>query len=408
MIKTTTTRCSWEGNDGPTPASLCEEIVSLIPEEDIANPEFTMFDGCAGTGGFGRAFYDRRVEYLDPAATINTIYLNDLNVTRHRILRNIGFKNLAPKKTDSLTYEHMKHRFTLSNYPFTTNGKGKTTIYPTFTKRDYDRLEEGGMLFAIFPRAWFTSQDSKSNGGAAFRKWLYAHGLKYVKALPVRAFANVKTRTCYIQIIKGYTGSVTICNDLGDEYELESTDNNPCIFVDKIMSDIMHKVSSSTKERFKLKSFYKNLVESDKIVDVVDLVTGPVGDRYCKITKGNMLSEDSDTWRIVHAYRAGRDRSTTQFMGLLRPGVQNKKGYVQQVCSSEEEAKNLLSLLNTKVISYVFDNSGTSNSLDTPQFAQVPKLGDRLWTDESANKFFNLTDEEIEVVMNHVVDPQGR
>lgn len=93
-----------------TPAKLCEEMVSEIPEDMLKNPSSTFLDNSAGCGNFIIALIDKLSEYHDRQYVIdNMVYAVELMEDNHKeMCEKIGVPVDHPHYVchDALTYDY--------------------------------------------------------------------------------------------------------------------------------------------------------------------------------------------------------------------------------------------------------------------------------------------------------------
>ena len=215
--------------------------------------------------------------------------------------------------------------------------------------------------------------------------------MKQIEILDEDEFANATVKTCVFNYDKSYTGTTLIQGKDGD-YIL----NSEHIFDSKIVSDIVSKIQPYLKG-FKFTNIYSKVRSSDSNQTVVKVANAD----SLTLEEGKFTSPDSDKYRLVTGYMRNSFYHIDACQ-ILEPGVQNKKGYVQYVCSSEQQAKNIKSVLDSKVAKFIFAQTRTSRSLDSSQLQFVPFLDDGEYTDEDLYTKLNLTVEEIAEIEQYV------
>lgn len=154
----------FEGVDGPTPIWLCELQINKIPC-DYSDPNVKWLFPSVGHGTHAIIVYWK---YMDSLSKIfidkeersrhileNMLYLNEINPTLCRWLRQDGFINVI--EGDYLKYKiKMKFDCIVANYPFEKSvGKKKTqAIWPKFIEKSLTLLKEGGIVSEIHPDGW--------------------------------------------------------------------------------------------------------------------------------------------------------------------------------------------------------------------------------------------------------------
>ncbi len=285
----------------------------------------------------------------------------------------------------------------IANPPYNGSGQGKQKIFHEFINAGLDSLVEGGQLLFVIPRAWFLSDESANK---AVRKTILSKGT-LIEQLPNDAF-DADVRTCYfVAQNKEREGDITLIEGDSSRVWKPSKDSD-YVLVDKTFKSICDKVSKHCSDPIKTKNLQeRHEVEASTLSKAIATLTknGP------EYTERNIRTPDSDKYRLIHAYPGGKQRFAISQMGMLEPGVQNRKGYIQIGCKSKEHAFNLDSLFKTNVIKYVFDNTRTSMTLDASQFKFIPLLDDREWSDESAYNFFGISKAEQKIIESY--QPKG-
>lgn len=328
--------------------------------------------------------------------------IKGLNLTVAEVITVDNYKDV-----DKIDMMGRKFDVEIFNPPYTEKkGNFNKNIFDAFIYKGHELLTEDGQMIVVCPRAWFVAD---TGGRGVLRKFLFDNGLKLVKRLPDSVWeGNATVQTCVIVVEKQFKGNVTVVSEDNNTYEQANDNDQNYIFSGTKLNSIARKVMPKDGDaRFKFANIYpttKNMSKSLKPLKSISKLKGG-GNSEFEYTEANWETADSDKYRVTHNFMGGLNRFAVDQMGILEPGIQNKKGYIQIACQDEQEAKNINSLLRTKVIRYVVDATRTSRTLSNTQFNFIPFYNDRLWTDEMAYEFFNITPEEIEVIESY--EPKG-
>ncbi len=285
----------------------------------------------------------------------------------------------------------------LGNPPYNGEGSGKQKIFHEFIDNGLNLLEDNGELLFVIPRAWFLSDEAANK---AVRKTVLSKGT-LIKQLPDDAF-DADVRTCFFAARnKIREGDITLMeDDVINTWRPSKEDDY--VVIDKNFRSIFEKVRKYCINPIKTKNLQKI---HEVTVDASSKAIEKLGKDGITYLEKKIHTPDSDKYRLVHSYPGGKKRFAISQMGMLEPGVQNRKGYIQIACKSKKHAFNLDSLFKTNVIKYIFDNTRTSMTLDGSQFKFIPLLDDREWTDESAYKFFGISKAEQKIIESY--QPKG-
>jgi site-specific DNA-methyltransferase (adenine-specific) len=380
-----------------TPIALAGEMIAKIPEAYFISDSTTFLDPCFGNGTFIIELIKKLKSYGHSIENIETrvfgceISKRLVNKVKKRLAK-YNFDGII--QGDSLEREwNMKFDVVVGNPPYNGTGQGKQKIFHEFIDKGCTRLEEDGVLLFVIPRAWFLSDESANK---AVRKTILSKGT-LIEQLPNDAF-NADVRTCYFTA-KNKVREEDITLIEGDKINTwKPSKDDDYVIVDKVFKSILEKVRKHCTEPIKTTNLQaKHEVKVDKLSKAIDKL-GKEGITYLD---KDICTPNSDKYRLVHSYPGGKNRFAISQMGMLEPGVQNRKGYIQIVCKSKEHAFNLDSLFKTNLIKYVFDSTRTSMTLDGSQFKFIPLLDDREWRDESAYKFFGISKAEQKIIENY-------
>ena len=116
-----------------------------------------------------------------------------------------------------------------------------------------------------------------------------------------------------------------------------------------------------------------------------------------------------DKWKVImsyltydHAGRPDKDGKRRIFstMEILPPGCVCTETYlVIDAVNTEQEAVNLFNYLQTKFVRFLVSQLTVTQHISKSNFSLVPLLDfNEMWSDESLNEKYHLTEEEIEYI----------
>jgi hypothetical protein len=276
-------------------------------------------------------------------------------------------------------------------------------IYNLFIETSIKLLSNDGVLSFITPSRWFGG----GKGLDLFRKTMMSSNkLEFVKHFvdETKIFGkNVRISggVSYFRYSKSYNGK---CLFNGVSINLNNFDIIVCqTEALKLVSKIIDK--QNILERFNARSYYKIQTNDVRLGDIqINHNWVPC---YVSKNKGflkfiditTLQRQESTKWRVLTPRAHAKAASGFGNIFISAPGEYYSDTYISFFADSEEEAKSILSYLNTKFANYLLSIRKVSQDISSDTLKWIPIVPfDREWTDEIVVEWFNLTEEDIKLI----------
>jgi len=323
----------------------------------------------------------------------------DLNVYCGSYIDNIEFDNHMKE-----VWGIDKFSLTISNPPYQEEviGGSEKPLYNRFIIKTIPITEK---LLFIVPSRWFAG----GKGLDGFRKMMLSRtDIKIIKHFDdaTKIFGNnvdIPGGVNYFLIDSEYNGKV-LFNDV--EVELNKYD----ILVRNVD---YYKIIDKFSTLKGLDTICKGQSYSGINTNDNRLKTEKINDDYvkCYVSKINgyekwinkediKTSCDYSTWKVITARANGENpRFGNKFIG--KPGEVCNQSYIVFLVNTELESKSLLSYLNTRIVNKMLSIRKISQDIKPDTCKWIPIVPfDREWTDELLIEYFNLSDDEKEIIYN--------
>lgn len=301
-------------------------------------------------------------------------------------------------------------RFSLcvSNPPYQETIEGSKRARPIYNEFIEKSIEFSDKILFITPSRWLAGGFGLDN----FRNMMFSRNdIKLIRHFDdaTKIFGNsveIKGGVSYFMIDKKHNGLVNIDGKI-------SKLNKYDIFVDlkyyNLLDKILENMNNSLKSISKSKSFWMNFndneldnIKSDS--NILCYVSKNKGLK--KYINPDELSGSSrnliDKFKVFTPYAAGSSNNLGNFGNKII-------GYPNEVCSntymtlltnSENESKSLISYMNTKFCNFFLSLRKNTQNMKPDTFKWIPLVElDRQWTDDLLFEYFNLTEEEQELIL---------
>ena len=419
-----------------TPRQLIDEMLDTLPSELWKNPELKWLDPAVGIGNFPAAILDRLMVGL------NTIIPNEDERRKH-ILEEMLYMCDISSKNLFLLYmlfdknnefklnvyrgsfleeefdKHMKEVWkldgfsvVLGNPPYqdVTGKVGKTaaTLWPRFLQKSIENvLLENGFLLLITPISWMSpgKQLIRNRIMPVYFKCndflhLNMDGGKYfggVGSYFSYYLLKIKNRYSEEKIIKSNTCIISNQKNMYFDFSKfdfipKPNDNNTLNIVSKVFDEKFDKLILSSSS---LTRSDKSWVSKNKSIENIY----PVKHTNSEILWSSKKPESFDIKKVIL-------NSTGNFNPIYDDGNLGTTQITRWVVvNSEEEGKNLLNFLNSKIIKYVLSSCRWSGAASKVVFENIPSI-DLSFSrnDNDFYKLFDLNQSEIDTIEKTIKD----
>ena len=390
---------------------------------ETVNPEFwkkirKVLEPCAGKGGFVIDIIDRFMDGLsdsipDEELRYKTIveeclYFADINATNIFIIKQL----IDPENKYKLNYfegNTLELMFieewgidyfdaVIGNPPYNedptkTGDPHKNPLYQIWVKK-FAAMSD--ILLFITPSKWMTAENKKL---VDLRNHMKKWNIVYIKHYPEdNIFKNVciKGGVCYYLIDKNYNGT-TKFNDV--EIDMNKYD----IIVEPQFYNLLNKIvgETSLSERYISQGhFVTNKTEKEFTAE---------GEILCYVSQYNgfkrYIAKDKIThnfkyWKVITTAAAYKGTSGFSSMYILNENEVHSRSYISFRATTREEAENLLSYLNCKLVHILLSlRKQTHNLTNINCFKWIPMVPlDRKWNNDTLHEYFNLETKDVRFI----------
>jgi site-specific DNA-methyltransferase (adenine-specific) len=276
----------------------------------------------------------------------------------------------------------------IGNPPYSTD-PSKPDSKPLYDKFTEQYIDYGKLLLFVVPSRWFVG----GKGLEKFREFM----LKRSDIAMItheddskKWFGNrivIEGGVNYFLKDEKYNGS---CNFNGKFYDLSKYD---CIIKPQFheIIDISKQLDSIAKiymgRHFKIETNDKRYKDEGKIKCYVSMLKSK--DR-CKYIDEYDFNEKNTFWKVITARANGKSpRFGAMFIG--KPNEIHTGSYISFRVENEEEAKSLLSYLQTKVVNHLLSIRKISQDISENTVKWIPLVPfDRIWNDDTVCEYLKI------------------
>lgn len=414
-----------------TPLWLVLKMLNELPKETWKDPNAKWLDPCNGAGTFcfiviSKLMFGLREEFPDEEERYrhiveNMIYSCELQ-SRNVCLWLCGVDPKGQYRTNSFWGSFLSEEFDmharevwgieagaagfdyiLGNPPYQDESKSQVKLWPIFINKGISMLKPGGSLLMVFPSVWINRP-----GGQKFRRTTQAFSrLQLVKAVTEgkSKWFDIGESVCYIWLKNSPKDKASIFTDgeatIEVDYQAERVVFDES---EKAKNDIISKVDAKREQVGKYEwheDLHHNHQKKTMIADGRLNKEPREGDSVIWYTASQKFFTASANvkrgWRVIVNLSGYYFKESDQdkYMKVTdREGCTS--GMRSILCESEEHAKNLKTVLSSRLYRFYNDFQKTSG-FNTFVF-NFPKLASKHWTDAQIYEEFGLTKEEIEIV----------
>jgi len=396
-----------QGADNTTPMSLVQEMIDKIPEEIWKDTSATILDPAAGTGTFLVAAYWKMIQAGDTHENIisNRLFACEINLVYLKIIKDkLGIKNIYDKDFLQLDLD-MKFDVVIGNPPYQlkeTNSRNTKLLFTEFT---YKAKELGKNVLFVLPSNYL-----EGNKGPLkkFRKFIKNNGLDSISDDKSQHFTVNTAGISYVYLKEEskatYTfGEKVIKNDYSDSKivkngELVEIYNKLIGFKSKmnvsrgkrnIYLKATEKYSDTPTEEFTVPMFIKTVKKEPRQVYVK-----PDSKSDIKTTHFGLVTQDWNKKDL--AFNKIWYREDKYFTSNLN--------FIYFLLEEYESFDSLVSYMNSNVFKFLLFNSDNgSRAISIGSLKNFPAVVfDKEWSNVELYEFFNLTQEEINLIESTV------
>jgi len=414
-----------------TPLRLVLKMLNELPKEAWQDPSKKWLDPCNGAGtfcyivisklmfGLRDAFPDEEERYRHIVE--NMIYSCELQ-SRNVCLWLCGVDPRDEYDTNSYWGSYLDEGFDdhardvwgieaglsgfdyiIGNPPYQDMSKSQVKLWPIFINKSISMLKPGGSLLMVFPSVWISRP-----GGQKFRRTTEAFSrLQIEKAVTEGRdkWFNIGESVCYIWLVNTPKHKPSLFTD-GDAEILVDYSAERIVFDESEMAKnrIIAKVDAKREESGKYEwheDMHHNHSKESMMADGRLKKQGDGGDAVIWYTASQKFFTDSanvtQSWRVIvnlSGYYFKESDEDKYMKVTCAEGCTS--GMRSILCGSELEARNLKSLLSSRLYRFYNDFQKTSG-FNTFVF-NFPKLESKQWTDDQVYEVFGITEEEKAII----------
>ena len=401
----------------PTPVTLVDEMLNSIPIEFWKKPQ-KVFEPCCGKGNFVLGIFDRFYKGLEEmypdeiercrVIMTECIYYADLtalnvfitteimkcHVQSYCGLDELDFEfNNYTGDTLELNIEdrwniHLEDVSIIGNPPYSTD-PSKPDTKPLYDKF-IGKYIGGKLLLFVVPSRWFIG----GKGLDGFRDFMVKRkDIVFIQHEDdaTKLFGNnvdIKGGVNYFLKNASHDG---LCLFNGEPYDLSKYD---CVIKPKYhkIIDIVMNMESINKlymgRYFGVETNDKRFKDNGKIKCYVSTLKSK--DR-CKYIDNYDFNEKNSFWKVITPEASFKAFSGFGEKFIGKPNEVHTGSYISFRVNNEEEAKSLLSYLDTKFANHMLSVRKISQHINGDVCKWIPLVPlDRIWTDDKVCEYLNI------------------
>jgi hypothetical protein len=286
----------------------------------------------------------------------------------------------------------MKFDVIVGNPPYQgSNDKGTKqpkshNLWSKFVDKGVDILEDDGFVAFVTPDSWMSPNSQ-------VLKMFKENSLLWVDTEVGKYFTVGSSFTAWI---------------------MQKNKNTSTATIDNLVVDL-------TKLQYLPRNFAKTFPIHDKVINSNNPKLDILFDTSCH--SDHKLKNLSDTQDATYKYKTFHTNAQTKFSkkqskdfakskivwttsGYFKPFFSAGNLGTTEVChyilANDEEAKNILSYLDSKLYKFIVNTGKWSGFLNGKVLSSLPKLANKVWTDKELYAHFSLAQEEIDYIEANV------
>jgi site-specific DNA-methyltransferase (adenine-specific) len=406
-----------ENAEVPTPVKLVDEMLDIIPLEFWNSPK-KVFEPCCGKGNFVLGIFDRFYKGLSGVIPDE---IDRCLVIARECMYFADLTALNVFITTEILKCHIQSYCGIEEFEFEFNSHiGDTLVLEQREKWSVDGFD------AVIGNPPYSTDPSKPDSKSLFNKFIekYIHEKMLLFVVPSRWFVggkgldkfrdfmlqrkdivsihheedskkwfgnhiNIEGGVNYFLKDCSYDG---LCLFNGEPYDLSKYD---CIIKPKyhaIIDNVIHNESESINKLYMGRCFGvetndKRFKDNGKIKCYVSLQKSK--DR-CKYIDEYVFNDENTFWKVITARANGKSpKFGVKFIG--NPNEVHTGSYISFRANNEEEAKSLLSYLDTNFANYMMSIRKISQDISENTCKWIPLVPfDRIWNDDKICEHFGI------------------
>lgn len=403
-------------NDETTPIDCISEMISKIPAEFWSKTDLSILDPCCGNGNFSIPILFELLKHHDKQTILeNILEFNDINEGRLENVRKvfcnekynlqitnhdfIAHKNDINDKNDKKDKKDKKYDLIVANPPYAKlleNGKRASknhNLIKDFIEKALSQLKPNGYLLFITPDNWMSYAD---------RNLL----IKIITDLQIihldihsakKYFKKIGSSfTWYIIQNCAFYKNINVSGIWKKKEYASSVISKKRKYIPLLYNQIVQDILSKTIDNDVLKKFEIKTSSDLHKYTKAEFISSEKTDVY----KYKLIHTPSQTVYASrpHKYQEGYKLfiSTTDKYSVFIDNCGMTQSIVFILCSSEEQAKNYLQILQHPL--YIFINNicrwGNFNNIRILQSFPIPDIK-YTGNHKEIYNYFNITEDEI-------------
>ncbi len=382
-----------------------------------SNEKLTWYDPATGMGNFPIAIYYKLMEGLKDKITDEKlrkkhiiekmIYMGELNKKNCFIIRQIlninnDYKmNLYEGDTLKINIKKVfgksKFDIIIGNPPYNKEVKLHNVSLPLYNEFVEYYIDKCDLLSFVIPSRWFAG----GKGLAKFRDMMINRkDIVYIRHIDDAStvFGNlvdIKGGVNYFLVDGNHNG---LCDFNGSKIKLDNFD----IILDNKYYDVVDHLSKYNKltdlyigRYFGIESNDKNLTDDEQLVKCY--VSQQKG--FVRYIDEKFIKKKYDFYKVITPKASFGANSGFGNVFIGNMDEIHTGSYISFKVSNENKAKSLASYMKCKLPNFMLSLRKSSHNLceDTCKWIPLPPLN-RVWTDDTIYKHFELSDEHIKLI----------
>jgi len=420
-----------------TPIPLVEEMLDTLPKEVWSNPSLKWLDPCNGVGtfpvvviknlmiGLEKHFPNEEERYKHILENMiyvcelqekNMIMFNNIFNSNNEYRLNFFLGSFLENEFDN----HMKEIWDINSFdiiimnsPYQTPSEGthnrSRPLYNLFIEK---AINISNIILSIHPSRWM----GKSIGLEEFRNNMFnRNDIRLIRTFNFKNKKNIFGQLVelrgglqYFIIDKTYKGLVDFDGEICALNEFD-------IFVDSKYHHLIKRFSldrNSLSDICESNSIFMNFnnskLEDEPKDGFLPCYVSQRKGNVMYINKNDLLNKGRkvvDNWKVFTPFASGYGTKFNYFGNKIigKPGEVCSNTYLTLLVESEDEAKSLISYMNTKFCNFFLSLRKNTQNMNKKTLKWIPAVPlDREWTDQGVFEYFEVKSDEKEIILGNL------